>query len=162
MGSSPLQFAQSIDNNYQPINPTTQFTNPLRRMYAIFSYDKMTPGVQWTALWFRDGELVHYEFKPWDGELGGYGYTDWEPSPDKWLPGDYQVVIFVGTEWKVVGTFTVEGQPPTASPTRFPTYTKTATFTRTATKTKIPASTQQPTWTKTLTITRQPTLTSKP
>ena len=159
---SPLQFAQSIDNKYQPINPSTIFTNPLRRMYAIFSYDKMTPGVQWTALWLRDGELVHYESKPWDGELGGYGYTDWQPSPDKWLPGNYQVIIFVGTEWKVVGTFTVEGQPPTASPTRFPTYTKTATFTKTATRTKVPTSTKQPTPTKTPTITRQPTLTTTP
>jgi type VI secretion system secreted protein VgrG len=156
---SPLQFAQSIDNSYQPINPSTQFTNPLRRMYAIFSYDKMTPGVQWTALWLRDGELVHYESKPWDGELGGYGYTDWQPSPDKWLPGNYQVIIFVGTEWKVVGTFTLSGQPPTASPTRFPTYTKTATFTRTATRTKIPTSTRLPTLTPTLTRTKPPTRT---
>jgi hypothetical protein len=156
---SPLQFAQSIDNNYQPINPSTVYKNPIRRMYAIFSYDKMTPGVQWTALWYRDGELVHYETKPWDGELGGYGYTDWQPSPDKWQPGNYQVIIFVGTEWKVVGTFIVEGQPPTASPTRFPTYTSTATSTRTSTRTKIPTSTRAPTLTRVPTKTKQPTFT---
>jgi hypothetical protein len=156
---SPLQFAQSIDNKYQPVGPATVFKNPIRRMYAIFSYDKMTPGVQWTALWYRDGELVHYETKPWDGELGGYGYTDWQPSPEKWLPGNYQVVIFVGTEWKVVGTFIVEGEPPTASPTRFPTRTNTATFTKGPTKTKIPTSTLQPTWTPKPTDTHQPSLT---
>jgi len=159
---SPLQFAQSIDNNYQPVGPATVFKNPIRRMYAIFSYDKMTPGVQWTALWFRDGELVHYETKPWDGELGGYGFTDWQPSPEKWLPGNYQVVIFVGTEWKVVGTFIVEGQPPTASPTRFPTRTYTATFTKGPTKTKIPTSTLLPTKPPKLTDTHQPSPTRTP
>ena len=34
---SPLRFAQGIDLAYNPISPNTEFTNPIKEMYAIFS-----------------------------------------------------------------------------------------------------------------------------
>jgi len=46
-------------------------------MYGIFTYDGMIPGVQWTALWMRDGELVSYESYPWNGGTGGAYFTEW-------------------------------------------------------------------------------------
>ncbi|MBK9928050.1 MAG: hypothetical protein IPP66_22500 [Anaerolineales bacterium] len=77
----------------------------------------MTPKAQWTALWYRDGQLVHYETIPWDGELGGYGFTEWQATPEDFLPGTYQVQIFVGLEYKVVGQFVLQGDAPTPRPT---------------------------------------------
>ena len=46
-------------------------------------------------------------------------------SADAWLPGTYEVQIFVGTEWikDASGTFIVTGKPPTAAPTISPTPT---------------------------------------
>ena len=35
--------------------------------------------------------------------------------PYKWLPGNYEVIIFVGEEWKTVGRFVVRGNPPPLS-----------------------------------------------
>lgn len=96
-------------------------------MCAVFSYANMTPGAQWTALWYRDGKLVHYETIPWDGETGGYGFADWEAPPSEWLPGDYEVQIFVGLEHKVVGRFAVQGDAPTPISTLSPTPTLTHT-----------------------------------
>jgi hypothetical protein len=122
----------------------------------------MTPGAQWTALWYRDGQLVHIETKPWDGETGGWGFADYAPSPEKWLPGRYVVQIFVGLDWKVVGEFLVEGFPPTATVTRTPTLTRTPTATRTLTRTPLPTSTQQPTLTLRPSDTHQPSQTPTP
>ena len=83
----------------------------------------MTPNAQWTALWYRDGKLVHYETIPWDGEVGGYGFTEWKAPPEDWLPGTYQVQIFVGLDWKVVDQFILQGDSPTPIPTQSPTPT---------------------------------------
>jgi len=101
-------------------------------MCAVFTYAEMVPGSQWTALWFRNGELVHYETIPWDGETGGYGFTEWEAPPEEWQPGTYEVQIFVGLEWKVVGQFLLQGDAPTAIPTLTPTISTAPALTQTA------------------------------
>ncbi len=107
---SPLRFSEKIDQN-QPVDPKSEFTIPVGHLYGTFSYNNMIDGSQWTALWYRDGNLVYYEFSPWNGGSGGYGYTDWNPSPEEWLPGNYDVQIFVGTQFKISGQFVVTGTP---------------------------------------------------
>jgi type VI secretion system secreted protein VgrG len=100
-------------------------------MCAVFTYDQMVPNSQWTALWYRDGRLVHYETIPWDGEVGGYGFTEWEAPAEEFLPGTYEIQIFVGLEWKVVGQFLLQGDAPTPVPT--PSLTPSPSPTATAT-----------------------------
>jgi len=168
---SRLMFTDGLDALYRPLKEGTIFQNPIEHMYAVFSYDGMIKGSQWTALWYRNGELVHFETLPWDGETGGLGYTDWQPQPEEWFTGIYEVQIFVGMDWKVSGTFTVEGEPPTPAPTSTPTATPTASRTPTPTKTRFPTSTYTPipptktpyiSPTPTVTRTRWPTLTRTP
>jgi type VI secretion system secreted protein VgrG len=154
---SLLQFTQGIDEAYNALNAAETFTNPVGHLFALFSYDQMLDGVQWTALWLRNGALVHYETQAWNGGSGGIGYSDWDPPAGDWLPGAYQVQIFLGLELKVVGDFIVEGIPPTATITPTPTETGTATPSPTATVT--PKSTYIPTITPTASLTRWPTAT---
>ena len=160
---SELTFTDGLDALYRPLKPGTTFENPISHMYAIFSYDGMVKGSQWTAIWYREDTLVHYETLPWDGETGGLGFTDWDPEPQDWLPGTYEVQIFTGLNWKVSGFFDVEGVPPTAMPTNTPTDTPTPT--RTATPTRTPRPTQTPTPippTRTPYLSPTPTLTPTP
>ncbi len=170
---SPVAFAREIDDNLQPIDASVEFANPIVKMFGTFSYDKMTTGVQWSALWYRGTELVCVETKPWDGNTGGWGYTECELPADQWLPGDYEVQIFVGREWNNSGRFVVTGQPPTpratASPTRTlgPTPTVTPippTPTPRPTITPLPTNTPRNTFTPTATPTtsRTPTITPTP
>jgi hypothetical protein len=169
---SPLVFTQEIDENFMPVNPGEVFQNPVGHLYAQFSYDQMTPGAQWTALWYYGSELIHYETKPWDGGTGGFGYTDWNPEPHLWQPGEYEIQIFVGFEWKTSGRFIVEGDAPTPlpsatptsspSPTATATGTRTATPTRTITPTRTSTRTPAPTATRTVTRTPWPTATFPP
>jgi type VI secretion system secreted protein VgrG len=115
---SVLQFSTSVDASGFCVAPAPSFRNPITHMYGCFQYDKMTPGSQWTALWYRNGELVRFESYPWNAGTGGIiYYTDWAPTPDQWLPGTYTVQIFVGHEFKRSGFFIVEGEAPTAAPT---------------------------------------------
>jgi hypothetical protein len=164
---SPLQFATALDKDFIPIEPGIVFQNPVGHLYAQFTYDKMTPGAQWSALWYYGTDLVHYETSPWDGGTGGIGYSDWEPDPSQWLVGEYEVQIFVGSSWKTSGRFTVEGEPPTAVPSSTPTLTLTATSTLLPTDTRVPSQTPTPRptyFTPTLTPpnTHAPTFTNTP
>ena len=120
---SELIFSKGFDQEYNPIAPDTSFNNPIGHLYALFSYNDMQPGVQWTAIWYRNDEVVHYETLAWDGAVGGFGYSDWNPDPDKWQPGTYVVQIFIGETAKVAGSFMVAGVPPTLTPTQTPTPT---------------------------------------
>jgi hypothetical protein len=107
----------------------------------------MVDGVQWTALWYYQGELVNFETQVWQGGTGGLGFSEWGPDAEAWRPGIYQVQIFVGTEAKVVGEFLVSGEPvtstwtPTPTRTPTPTFTVTNTPTITATHTRLPTAT---------------------
>lgn len=143
---SPLQFSTVYDN-FECVAPSTTFVNPIRSMTACFSYNNMSPGVQWTAMWYRDGELVHYETLPWDGTTGGLGYSEWAPPPESWQPGNYTVQIFVGLDWKVVGQFVVSGEPPTPVPSITPSPTLSPTVTRTPSTMPTDTNTPQPTQT---------------
>ncbi len=131
----------------------------------------------------QDQEIVCYETKPWDASTGGYGYTECHKGADEWLPGEYDVQIFVGERWISSGKFSITGDLPTATftftpsqtasntplPTKSPTVTstrtstptRTASFTPTASKTLLPSRTPTITRTPKPTETRWPTLTPK-
>jgi len=157
---SPPVFSRQIDEDYQPIEIGDTFENPVEKIFGTFSYESMITNSQWTALWFRDGELVSYESIPWNGSSGGFGYTESNLRPDQWLPGVYEVQIFVGETWKSTGLFTITGIPPTPTITETATITTTPTITRTPTDTLVPTATSTPTGTlaPTATLTQTGTL----
>lgn len=159
---SPLTFSTEI-SNYLPVNPSTVFQNPVGHMYATYNYSDMQPGAQWTVLWIHDGHLVHYETHPFSGNsAGGYDFADWNPPPDQWLPGIYEVQIFIGLDWKVIGRFLVQGNPPTAFPTVTPTETRAPTRTPIPSETPRPSSTPIPSETPRPSRTPLPSSTSTP
>ena len=145
---SPLTFSTGLNlSTYEPSGVDSEFQIPISEIFASFSYDQMQNGVQWTALWYRQGDLVHFETLTWDGGTGGSGFTEWSPDAEEWIPGIYQVQIFVGSEPQVVGEFEVIGDQvtstatitPSLSPTPVPTNTSLPTFT--VTHTRFPTDT---------------------
>lgn len=140
---SPLEFS-TVGGSYPPTRPNTVFQNPVGHMYGIFTYDGMLPGVQWTALWMHEGELVSYESYPWNGGTGGAYFTEWNPAADAWKPGIYTVQLFVGEEFITSGRFLVEGSAPTASVAQTPTVAATPSATGLAIPTTAPTASLTP------------------
>ena len=138
-----------------------------KTVYAHFFYNNWLPGVQWSGVWLRDGEVIFVETNLWDGSTGGCGFTDYDFNKEWWLEGHYEVQIFVGGRWLVSNTFEVVRSTPTATitPTRTPLPTHTASPTRTPrpptlTPSLTPTRTQRPpSPTVTVTGTRVPTAT---
>jgi hypothetical protein len=147
MAFSPLQFSRSVAD-YKAVNPQTVFQNPVENLFVTYSYNGMMNDVQWTLLWYRDGELLKYDTSPWGGGTGGSGKYELNLPAEKWLPGTYQVIFFLGTDWKRVGEFRVTGEPSTATPSPFPSPTPKSTQTEMPSLTARPSDTRWPTVTK--------------
>jgi hypothetical protein len=116
---STVLVARRIDRQNRPIGATELFMNPVGRLFGTFTYDNLTDGLRWTAIWYAGSELICLETQAWEGGTGGYGYTECEPGV--WLPGEYEVQIFLGETWMVSTRFTIEGDPPTLTMTPSPT-----------------------------------------
>jgi hypothetical protein len=130
---SPIEVATRLDQNNQAINPGDEFENPLGRLYGAFTYNNLVDGVQWASIWYRSGEVVCIENQTWTDGTGGFGYTECEPKV--WLPGDYEIQMFLGERWMVSERFTVIGDPPTATATLTQTATSSPTSTSMVTAT---------------------------
>jgi hypothetical protein len=116
---SPIQFATSLDKDGIVANTTDTFTLPITELYAGYTFDFMTAGVRWTAVWLYEGNFLCAETQIWQFSTGGAGYSDYcnkKITPDMWKPGNYEVQIFVGQTWKTSGRFTVLGDEPTFNP----------------------------------------------
>jgi hypothetical protein len=152
---SPLTFSTHIDNNLLPIDPATVFQNPITEIFATYNYRNMIPGVQWTAVWKRDGQEVCLETHPFRGVTGGYDSASCKDPSGGWQPGIYELQIFVGEDWKAIGRFLVQGNAPTVIPTftKIPTYTLAPSLTPTQSKTLLPSATP------TITLTLKPSAT---
>jgi hypothetical protein len=112
---SPIQVATRLDASNQPIGAAETFRHPPKRLLAAFTYNYLQDGVRWTSVWYHADQVICLETKPWDGGTGGYGYTECTPTQG-WLPGEYEIQMFLGDQWKVSTRFTVEGDQPSASP----------------------------------------------
>ncbi|MEE9216503.1 MAG: hypothetical protein V3U32_03620 [Anaerolineales bacterium] len=112
---SSIEISRSLDVLNRAIGPNTGFENPIDILYGAFTYDFLDDGVRWTAIWYLDSQIVCSETKPWDGGTGGYGYTECRPE-EGWLPGKYEIQMFLGRRWIVSSQFSVEDSPP-SSPT---------------------------------------------
>ena len=143
---SDIRFTDRLLDNMLPVGNRVEWSNPLARMYASFAYSHMTYEVQFTVLWFRNGELIYFESGPWQSGGRGRGYSKWEPAPHEWHAGEYEVQFFIGTEWKATGHFSVSGEPLT------PTFTPAPTWTRTPSPTST--SSPVPSWTPFATSTK--------
>lgn len=162
------QFARELNvKDFQPINPASEFANPINKLYAAFSFNNINIGSQWTAIWVRlaDNRIICAETEPWASGTGGYAYSLCQPSADKWQPGEYEFHMFTGTLYKVTARFTVTGSPPTFTPSPTPIVTPTVTKSPTATNTPTASNTPSPlppTWTPIPSDTRWPSQTPTP
>ena len=164
---SPIQFAEEIGEDGFPIDPSIRFMNPLRTLNGFYSYDKLVLGTQISFVWMRlDDQVALCESTVvWEISTGGYNYVSCEPEdPDDWLPGAYELQVFLGSEWFMSEGFVIEGMPLTPTSTATGTWTPSATPTATATGTATWTATITPTGTDTLTptVTRTPTITGTP
>lgn len=126
------------------VETSTAFFDQLpKTIYAHFFYNNWLPGVQWSGVWLRDGQVIFSETRLWDGSTGGCGFTDYNNDRNWWPEGRYEVQIFVGSRWLASNTFEIRLASPTATITHTPT-PRTPTVAPTATASHTPPATPTP------------------
>lgn len=163
-----ITVAVDYTRTWQPIGAAFEFdAGALTRLFAIFTYNNMTNGVQVSTVWYHNGEPIYIDTALWEGGTGGYGAAACPLEICLFEAGNYRVAIFVGDALKQSADFVITGTPPTRTPlpsdtptitnTPADTSTSTATTTATATSTRTPIPTRTPTFTASATYTRTAT-----
>ncbi|MBN2085062.1 MAG: hypothetical protein JW748_07530 [Anaerolineales bacterium] len=140
-----LIFAKSITPDLQPVTPGTSFQNPIQKIYVVYPYKNVNDGVEWTIIWYKNGELFGWNSKPWYGGPEGIGVSSWSMAPEYFPHAAYEVQIFVGGEWKQSGLFWITGDPPVPTSTLTPSITRQPSQTETPTVRKSEVETPFPT-----------------
>jgi len=104
MGS--ITFATGVTDDDEPINPGTSFPVGTTKVYGIFAYEDILPGVTYKYVWYRDGEEDVSDSDVWesaeDGTYYVYIYND-----DGVVPGAYDLYLYVDNELLQTGSFIV-------------------------------------------------------
>lgn len=102
-------FSPDVDENDQPVGPTTQFVEGTDEVYATFSFAGMAPDTPYHTIWYHNGEVdLATPYKSWEGgESGTWWIRLWYEDG---LPGgDWQLEIYVAGHLMASGEFIVEG-----------------------------------------------------
>jgi hypothetical protein len=159
-----ITVAQDQTENGQPIGAAFEFdASVLTKLVALYSYDRMTNGVQTSTVWYRDGVPIYIDTDLWQGGTGGSTVIG-DTCPLEqclFLPGTYRVAIFVGDQLKRSADFVITGTPATrtSTPSNTPSPSATATASDTATATSTASNTSTRTATATMTPSFTPSLT---
>ena len=62
----PIQFATEITDDVEPVDPGVLFPDTAERIYAVFPYQGMQEGLDFRAIWYRNGAEVAREESAWD------------------------------------------------------------------------------------------------
>jgi len=131
-----ITFATGATDDYEPINPDTNFEEGITEIHAIFDYSGMQADYTWERVWYLDGEEILRNSAQWtDPETGRFDYF-LDAGGDPLPAGEWTLEIYVDDELVTEDTFTIEGaaepeevaeaEPtPSETPTRTPTSTPT-------------------------------------
>jgi hypothetical protein len=110
--AGPLAITPIFD--YPARRASDYFDPAAKTLYAVFEYNNFARGMQWSAVWYRDAAPIFIETLAWDGETGGWGFS--ELTLDPWPLGTYEVHIFAGDRWLRSTTFYIVDELPTNTP----------------------------------------------
>ena len=103
-----LVFSEGVTSDGQPTNPTYLLPSGITEVYAFFDYENMRDGIDFSRVWYYEGEQVATGSDMWS--LGASGsawvYISAEGPLD---PGAYRLELFVEGTLVAASDFTVAG-----------------------------------------------------
>ncbi len=99
----PIQFAEDITENVDPINPAKLFNNGIPAVYAIYSFNGIPQDVHARAVWYKNGTILEQDEGTWPWGEKGRGYRFLVPRG----PGLYKLELYVNDTVLSSGLFEV-------------------------------------------------------
>lgn len=89
-----VSFSKEVNDAYEAVLPSRIFEAGRYTIYATFSYDGMTDGMEWAWVWRYNGQPVSGGTQMWDYGVDGPGYVYYNPE-EGFQSGQYTLQIWV-------------------------------------------------------------------
>lgn len=109
-----LTFSTEVTDRYEPVNPGGIFAEGSYTIYATFSYEAMSDGMEWAWVWRRDGEVIEGGNEIWTYGEDGPGYIYLNPE-EGFENGEYSLDVWVNGELLTRSGLTVNSAAVSAS-----------------------------------------------
>lgn len=73
---------------------------------ARFNYHNMQPGLNWTYIWYYEGQELVRDTTPWDGDVQG---TRLITAAAEFLPGQYRLELYIENVLSATADFVIAG-----------------------------------------------------
>ena len=61
----PIQFAEDVTEDIDPVNPSDFFSDGIATIYAIYPFSGMPKGVDFAAVWYKNGQEIARDEGEW-------------------------------------------------------------------------------------------------
>jgi len=103
---SNLLFSTQISDDGRPIHPTHVIPAGVDEVYASFDFDNCRNGMNWSAVWTTEGQVIIEQNDQWDD--GESGRKTVKLTNRRGVPnGDYKLVLGIGDEVAMEGQIVV-------------------------------------------------------
>lgn len=140
-----ITFALGATDDYEPVDPGTEFNGEITEIHAIFDYSGLSGDKTWERVWYLDGEEMLRSAETWSGENEGVFDYFINAGGQPLSPGEWTLELYVDDELLATDSFTIvadEAEVAAAEATS----TRAATATRqSSTATPTPESDASPT-----------------
>jgi len=108
---SDLTVALGMADPSDPLLPAEVFDWNTKTVYAAFDYTGMFEGLEWSAVWTRNGQEVAREEQRWDADQYGERGTRWvvyfNPEGTVLRGGDYTITLYIEEEQQAQASFRI-------------------------------------------------------
>ena len=103
---SNLLFSTQISHDGRPIHPTHVVPSGVGEVYASFDFDNCRNGMNWSAVWTTEGQVIIEQKDQWDD--GESGRKTVKLTNRRGVPnGEYKLVLGIGGEVAMEGQIVV-------------------------------------------------------
>lgn len=108
----PITFAAGINDQLEPINPTRVFSETVKRVYAVFPFEGMRRGLNWTQVWYFNGLVFLRDQSAWEWGTAATSYVFTKPRG----AGTYRLELYVNDTLVASGSFVIQGPAAIGGP----------------------------------------------
>lgn len=101
-----ISFATEITKDSEPVDPSDDFPPGPTRIYAVFEYANITPGMAFSFMWYFDGEEALGDKTTWDAKPTGRTWVNID-HPDGLPIGKYDVELLIDGNVLQTGSFVI-------------------------------------------------------
>jgi len=99
----PIQFAENVTDDVQPVNASDVFEDGIVSIYAIYSFSGIPKNVATKAIWYQNGVEIARDETPWPWGEEGRGYVFLVPRG----PGLYKLELHANDSILATGLFEI-------------------------------------------------------